>query len=305
MPKFRLATLFCAFALVGTGLPARADAPDPEVAALRTQITSLTARLDTLEKRAETRAIVAPAPAANVVTNGDFPGSFKLGGSTTSVALHGFISLQSMYDVDQNVGDKFGPGNILPPGNERNQTAHTWHFHDRLSRLSVETRTPTSAGQLRTYFATDLYGFINGGSGGQQAIQNNSYSLRVHQAYGQLGRFLAGMTWSNFVDDPDNEETLDNAGPTAALSERVPQIRYIMPVGKASLSFSAENPATDYASSAKPGLNELVSRYNPRPDLTVKYETEQKWGHAQLSAVSRKLGYDDGAGHRSTANGAG
>ncbi len=78
-----------------------------------------------------------------------------------------------------------------------------------------------------------------------------------------------------------------------------------MPVGKASLSFSAENPATDYASSAKPGLNELVSRYNPRPDLTVKYETEQKWGHAQLSAVSRKLGYDDGAGHRSTANGAG
>ena len=141
MPKFRLATFFCAFALVGTGLPARADAPDPEVAALRTQITSLTARLDTLEKRAETRAIVAPAPAANVVTNGDFPGSFNLGGSTTSVALHGFISLQSMYDVDQNVGDKFGPGNILPPGNERNQTAHTWHFHDRLSRLSVETRT--------------------------------------------------------------------------------------------------------------------------------------------------------------------
>jgi len=78
-----------------------------------------------------------------------------------------------------------------------------------------------------------------------------------------------------------------------------------MPVGKASLSFSAENPATDYASSAKPGLNELVSRYNPRPDLTVKYEAEQKWGHAQLAAVSRKLGYDDGAGHRSTANGAG
>jgi len=37
----------------------------------------------------------------------------------------------------------------------------------------------------------------------------------------------------------------------------------------------------------------------------VKYEAEQKWGHAQLAAVSRKLGYDDGAGHRSTANGAG
>jgi len=283
--------------------PASADVDQlkNEALLLRAKIDDINSRLADLEtaKTQQDKAL------AKAVGTGDFPGSSKLPGTSTSVAIHGFLSLQSMYDVNQNVGDKFGPGNILPSGNERNQTAHTWHMHDRLSRLSVETRTPTSAGALRTFFATDLYGFINGGSGGQQAIQNNSYSLRVHQAYGQLGRFLAGMTWSNFVDDPDNEETLDNAGPAGVLSERVPQIRYTMPLGKANLSFSAENPATDYASSAKPGLNELVSRYNPRPDFAVKYEIEQKWGRAQLSAVTRRLGYDDGAGHRSSADGGG
>lgn len=305
-----LALLSAAPALAADPTPAATPASvSPEsTAALKAEAEQLRAKIDDINSRlAELEAAKTQHDKAldKSVTAGAFPGSFKLPGSNTSVGIHGFVNLVAFYDRNEYLGDKFAPGAISPPGPARNQTAGSWHMQTKLTRLTFESRTPTSAGPFRTYIATDFYGFENGGSGGTQAIQNNSYSLRIHQAYATLGRFLAGMTWSNFVDDPDSFEKIDSAGPTGIPSQRLPQVRFTMPVGVANFSVSAENPVTDYADSLKAGNNELTSKYNPVPDFAFKLEAEKSWGHAQISGVIRTLAYADAAGHRSTARGGG
>jgi hypothetical protein len=292
--------------------PAAAASPAPasneSTAQLRAEADMLRAKIDDINSRlAELEAAKTQHDKAldKTVTAGSFPGSYKVPGTNTSIGIHGFVNLVGFYDKNEYLGDKFAPGNITPPGPARNQSAGSWHMQTKLTRLTFESRTPTSSGPFRTYIATDFYGFENGGSGGQQAIQNNSYSLRIHQAYATLGRFLAGMTWSNFVDDPDSYEKIDSAGPTGLPSQRIPQIRYTMPLGGVNFSVSAENPVTDYADSLKAGNNELTSKYNPTPDFAFKLETEKSWGRAQLSGVVRQLAYADTAGHKSTATGGG
>ncbi len=277
-------------------------APSPGVTAVDKTINPANA---TPGQKQQLGAVNPPAEPADLVRGGSFPGSFRLPGSDTSVAVHGWIDLQAFYDPQQYLGDKFQSGSILPPSNAREQISNSYHFHGKLTRLIVETRTPTKLGLFKTYFASDFYGFENGGSTGQQAIQNNNYGFRPVHIYGQLGGFLAGKTWSNFIDDPDSAESIDNAGPTGVPSEQVPQIRYTQHTKVGDLSVSAENPVTDYASNDKLGNTELTSKYNPVPDLTAKYEIQRKWGHLQASGVLRKLAYDDGAGHRSEANAGG
>jgi hypothetical protein len=319
----------CAAVFLWAGTPARAD----DVADIKAQIQTLTERLsDVGDIKAQIQALterlnkieqqqgqakgthVAPAgaapaaPDAEVVTGGSFPGSFKVPGTNTSIGLHGWVSLQSFYDANQYVGDKFSIGNLLPNGNAQKQTQGTWHMHGKLTRFIVESQTPTKYGTVKTYLASDFYGYENKGTTGQQSIQNNNYGLRLVHGYVALGGFLAGKTWSNFIDDADGMESLDNAGPAGVPSEQVPQIRYTFGLDRArhsTVSFSAENPATDYAGSDATVGTENASQYGPVPDLTAKYETEQKWGHVQASGVLRKLAYDDGNGHRSTASAGG
>lgn len=309
--KSLCAAVFCGAAVfLWAGTPARAD----DVTDIKAQIQALTERLGKIEQEQAqakaTKAAPTPAPSApadaEVVTGGTFPGSFKVPGTNTSIGLHGWVSLQSFYDANQYVGDKFAVGNLLPNGNGQEQTQGTWHSHGKLTRFIIESQTPTKFGNVKTYIASDFYGYENKGTTGQQSIQNNNYGLRLVHGYVSLGGFLAGKTWSNFIDDADGMESLDNAGPAGVPSEQVPQVRYTFNLDRrTTLAFSAENPATDYAGSDKSVGTENASQYGPVPDLTAKYETEQRWGHVQLSGVLRKLAYDDGAGHRSTASAGG
>jgi Porin subfamily len=319
------AAFCCAAAFLWAGAPARAD----DVTEIKAQIQALNERLSKIEQQqAQAKAAATPAPSTSAapaapaasaasaasavppdeepVVGGAFPGSFKLPGTNTSIGLHGWVSLQSFYDSNQYVGDKFAIGNLLPNGDAQAQTQGTYHMQGKLTRFIIESQTPTSFGNVKTYLASDFYGYENGGATGGQTLQNNNYGLRVVHAYVALGGFLAGKTWSNFIDDADGMESLDNAGPAGVPSEQVPQIRYTFRLDpRSTFGFSAESPATDYAGNLTTVGTEQASQYGPVPDLTAKYETEQRWGHVQASAVLRKLAYDDGAGHRSMASAGG
>ncbi len=284
----------------------------PQIAPLPTATGGITAVDKTINPANATpgqrQQLPAPQPAAeppDLVHGGSFPGSFRLPGSNTSIGVHGWVDLQAFFDPQQYLGDKFQVGDIRVPGNAKRQLESSYHFQSKLTRLIIETRTPTKLGPFKTYFASDFYGFENGGSTGQQAIQNNNYGFRPVHIYGVLGGFLAGKTWSNFIDDPDSLESLDNAGASGVPSEQVLQLRYTKQTKIGDFSLSAENPVTDYASNDKIANVELTSKYNPRPDFALKYEIQRKWGHAQLSGVTRKLAYDDGKGHRSEAEAGG
>lgn len=307
--------LCCAIAGLGAMPAAHAD----DMSKLQAEIHDLSVRLDQL-KMAQSQTAkspvvvsVAQAPTESLpptkaeqmsisdqyIRRGAMPGSFIVPGTDTSLSIGGFINFQGIYDPTENLGPKFAIGNLDPAGsNARAQSARTFHFQDKVSRLVVGSSTPSPYGNITTNFGLDFYGFVSGGDN-NQALQNNSWGARVVTAYGTIGGFLVGMANSNFIDDPDAVETFDNAGQAGLPAARTPQIRYTMPLGKGSaVSFALENPQTGYQDTR--GNIEAVTKSNPFPDLSVKYEREADWGHFQVSGVARQLGFTDQNGTRTT-----
>ncbi|HKO07037.1 MAG TPA: DcaP family trimeric outer membrane transporter [Alphaproteobacteria bacterium] len=276
---------------------------------LQAQIDSLQARLDRLEKQKASVETTQAAP-ADAVVGGDFPGSFKLPGSDTSLAIHGYIKADFIYDFDQFLGDSFVSTAIAGNHTANAHQGGYFHFDARQTRFNIETRTPTDWGQLKTFLEMDFYGtnaartdYIQSGGG------NTSNVLRMRHAYGQLGPVLAGQTWSNFDDQEDQPELLDFNGGEGNAEGRQTQLRYVAPLGKWTLSASAENPnprittftapagsATTFASC---GLlttsgGSIGNCTNPMPDLTGRVQYADSWGHVSLSGVIRDFSFNDG-----------
>ena len=68
-----------------------------EVSDLKAQIEALSQKVQNIETQKSQPAVIP----ANVVTGGDFPRSFKLPGSNTSLKFGGYVKLDAIYDVDQ------------------------------------------------------------------------------------------------------------------------------------------------------------------------------------------------------------
>jgi outer membrane murein-binding lipoprotein Lpp len=283
-----------AFALLAG--PALAAQPDE----LNGQIDRLQARLDQLEKQqSATDAKVAAAP-ADAVVGGDFPGSFKLPGSDTSVAIHGYTKLDFIYDIDQQLGDSVAFTSITPNGTPAQRRDGEFRIHARQSRLTFETRTPTAYGQLQTYIQTDFFG----ASVGSSQNVSNSDRLRLRHAYGVLGPFLAGQTWTNFASTEEYPETLDFDGPVGQVFARQGQVRYTQTFGRFQASVSAENPQGDFTTStgtspsaAEPRvLTDPANNIDRMPDFTGRLSYTDSWGHLAASALLRRLESDNGGG---------
>jgi outer membrane DcaP-like protein len=270
---------------------------------LKAQIEQLQSRLDQLEKQqgatdAKVDAKQAAAP-ADAVVGGDFPGSFKLPGSDTSMAIHGYTKLDVLIDINQQAGDSFDVTALAPNGSPAERRGGPqFRLHARQSRLTFETRTPTNYGQLQTFIQGDFFG-----AGGNQFFSNSS-SFRLRHAYGVLGPVLAGQTNSNFYNVDDNPETLDFQGPAGQIFARQPQVRYTQTLGKFRLSGSIENPEGDLTASTgatsngaiPQSPNDAVHNINRAPDLTVKGVYTDAWGHISVSGIGRRFETDNGGG---------
>jgi hypothetical protein len=243
------------------------------------------------------------AAPADAVVGGDFPGSFKLPGSDTSLAIHGYTKLDFFYDPDARIGDSFVQSSIPGNHNALSNTGPQVRLSARQSRISFETRTPTDYGQVGTYIQGDFFGTSPGSAGG-----NNTSNFRIRHAYGTLGNFLAGQTWSVFTDTDDSAETLDFEGPAGEIVARQPQVRYTIPVGNWKFIGGLENPAGQVAQvddrTFTPGSPVTVGSGAPRigannvvdraPDITAAVHYTDTWGHLQAAGVIRYFGTDNG-----------
>lgn len=309
-----LAMLGCFASGVLTATPAFADTNQD----LKAEITAQRARLEELEKQLDAikqdqKQVVANTESAlsKAVVAGDFPGSYKVPGTNTSIRLGGYIRLVMAKDLNESLGSKFQSGNIMPKGSAAKNQSGNMFVTPKLSRLTFESLTPTTDwGPLKTMLSIDAFGSEKK-SDFQEGLQNNGFHMRIVHAYASMGPLLVGQTWSNFTDDPDSAETIDTSGPGGVPSERQGQIRLTYPVGPGAASFSLENPVGDAqlpgtASGSKfatGGISDGV--VNKVPDITAKYELEGKAGHAQISAIARRFYYNDGAGHTASATGTG
>src|SRR5437588_7826031 len=206
---------------IGAGGPATAVRAD-ELQDLKTQIEALQKKVGELETKQETaEKKQAAAVPDNVVTGGAAKGSFKLPGSNTSVTLGGYVKLDAVYsNPSAGVGstaDLFLQPNAIAVGPGAGDNEHKQvKLGARESRMFVKTSTPTAWGDLVTHVEGDLYG-----ADGNESV-SNSHGARLRHAYGVLGHFLGGQTWTNFMYVPALPETLDFGGPVGQILVTVP-----------------------------------------------------------------------------------
>lgn len=305
-------------------------ASDAEVAELRAQLKILSERLAKLESQqvaernahkahkassgrhphhhraAAPAASVAKAPAVAApqvvsssaptvagegepVVGGKLPGSFKLPGTNTSIKFGGYAKLDAIYDTN-GYGNQYASFASIPLDNSAlDEQSGKFNMHARQSRLNMETHTPTSLGDLKTFFEVDFYGSARGNPN-----TTNGEGLQLRQAYGQLGKILAGQTWSNFMDMDAYPESLDYIGPAGMTFVRQAQLRYSDSLNsKTTWSVAVESPHSDFASDIVPETDLTAS---DMPDFTAKLQYKDTFGHVALRGMARKLDASDPTG---------
>jgi hypothetical protein len=288
----RAKTLALAIA-IGVGGPATAVRAD-DLQDLKAQIEALQRKVGELEMKQETTEKKQAAVPDNVVTGGATKGSFKLPGSNTSVTLGGYVKLDAVFSnpsagVDTK-GDLFLDPTAIPVGptagnNERNQVK----FGARESRLFVKTNTPTSVGDLNTHVEFDFYG-----ADGNESV-SNSHGFRLRHAYGTLGNFLAGQTWTNFMNPASLPDTLDFGGPVGQIFDRQAQVRWTQPFGgpgsatSGQWSVGVENPE---AVVQIPGGASFRADTDRLPDVTGQILFNTSIGKISVHGLVRQVRVD-------------
>lgn len=300
----RMKTIAVAISTIGL-LGATAPVFAGEVEELRAALKKITERLDQLEGQQKNQAVaiaqaakVAPAapaaaPAAlpaNVVTAGDLPGSIKIPGTDTSLKIYGYAQADATYDlksrgkdIDNNDWASFvavQPLNNTTDGKRKDQLYAT----ARTSRIGFETSTPTADGsKVHTKIEAD-FNAPNIYSG---ETLTNSVLFRLRHAYGEVGNFLAGQTWSNFSDLGSYVDSVDFNGVGTQPWVRQAQFRYTLPLNASSkLAVSVENPQAVPSNSA-PGTN-----FDKTPDLIANFTTAGNWGHFSLRGLAQQYRND-------------
>ncbi|WP_148863332.1 DcaP family trimeric outer membrane transporter [Marinobacter fonticola] len=199
---------------------------------------------------------------------------WTLPGTNTSVTIGGYVKLDMIYDMDQDLGDALDPSVLNTASDESDSSLRV---HARQSRVRIGTSTPTDLGEAKTVVEADFFG-----SGGNELF-SNSRGLRLRHAYGELNGWLAGQTWSNFMHFTAYPTTVDFNGPVGVSFVRQAQIRYTAGVGDGQFSVSAENPET----SGFEGSRDTV------PDLTARYKWSGNGGGLEVAGLARSLKTDD------------
>jgi hypothetical protein len=156
----------------------------------------------------------------------------------------------------------------------------------RQSRLGIKSSTPTSLGDLKTTFEFELFG---------TGVDEGQTTFRLRHAYGELGAFGAGQTWSPFMDPDVFPNSLEYWGPTGMVFFRNVQLRWMPIQGDKSLVVAIERPGASGDQgvySDRVELQNIRGRF-PLPDLSAAYKLSQKWGYVRVGGMLREIKWDD------------
>jgi outer membrane murein-binding lipoprotein Lpp len=206
-----------------------------------------------------------------------------------TIDLYGFVMLDSGYDFKTNDPNWFdvmrptklnsSPGQFAPDGK--------FYFGVRQTRFGVKTSTPTSLGDLKTQFEFELFG---------TGVDAGQTTFRLRHAYGELGQFGAGQTWSPFMDIDVFPNSLEYWGPSGMVFFRNVQVRW-MPIRSDStrLVFAVERPGASadggvYADRVE--LQNVQPKFD-MPDFSGHIRFIRKWGYFQAAGIARKISWVD------------
>jgi len=202
--------------------------------------------------------------------------------------IYGHAMLDMGYQAGQNHADWFDVvrPTKLPAFEDEFGKDGRWFSGVRQSRLGVKTFTPTSLGELKTTFEFELFG--TGTDAGQT-------TFRLRHAYGEVGHFGAGQTWSPFMDIDVFPNSLEYWGPNGMVFFRNVQFRWMPIQGDTRLTVAVERPGA----SGDPGiysgnvaLSGIKARF-PYPDLSAEYRLGRSWGYVEAAGIVRRIQWDD------------
>jgi hypothetical protein len=264
---------------------------------LKQAIDALTRQVAELERQQAAAARERASDATKAVTAGRPKGSFKLPESDTSVTLGGYVKLDAVFSNPSagvgNVGDlQLSPSSIAVGPDAGDHEHNQVKFGARETRLFAKTNTPTPLGDLDTHVEIDFYG-----ADGNESV-SNSHGLRLRHAYFSLGRFLAGQTWTNFMNPAALPETLDFGGPAGQIFDRQAQVRWTDTVAlpgiatPARWSVALENPETV---ATVPGGASFRADDDHVPDVTGQVALDTTFGRFSVHGLVRQVSVDSGA----------
>jgi hypothetical protein len=205
------------------------------------------------------------------------------------IDFYGFIMLDSGYDFKTNNPDWFDvvrptqlpayAGEFAPDGKV--------YYGVRQTRFGVKTATQTRFGDLKTQFEFELFG---------TGVDAGQTTFRLRHAYGELGQFGAGQTWSPFMDIDVFPNTIEYWGPNGMVFYRNVQFRW-MPVRSngLQLTFAAERPGATADQGQYADRIELMYVY-PKfdlPDFSGHLRLTREWGYVQTAGIFRKISWVD------------
>lgn len=241
------------------------------------------------------------APATAVAA--DHEGGIQLG--DLGLDVYGFVRADVIYDfkrVDPDWNDTLRVTTIPTRGDPYGGDGE-FVTSVRQSRIGVKANYPTDNGDVSGWLEFEWYGV--GGDAGQT-------TPRLRHAWATWKNLGAGQTWSNFMDPDVFPNTIDYWGPTGMIFFRNQQVRYTFDfdwLGDDEFSVAIEDPSTaltvgrfrDTSSCDLPGsdgnncgstVSEILTSKNDVPDFSVRYRSNNNWGHWQLAGIVRKLGHE-------------
>ncbi len=224
-----------------------------------------------------------PAPPAGkapiqvtTITPGATPGTtFKVGGFIKADFLATRTGDGQLAD-DATGRALYLPGQT-PVGGAKSGT--DYNAHAKFSRINFGVDSVTEGGNKAG--ALVELDFFGNALGTQTAT--NTYGATLRHAYMYWNHWLAGQTWSNFMDPAALPEAADFIGPTdGVVFVRQAQLRYT----NGGFSIALENPETTlYTRSVAGVVSTASSDRGALPDLTVRYGWKGDWGSFGVAGV--------------------
>jgi hypothetical protein len=264
--------------------------------ALQDQRLRVEDTLQHIERAESARSSVSGAPLEGIDSGLPSP----------TLEVYGFVMADAIYDINRvdpdwkstlrpsripvqcspaaDPADPDLPGPDAGCGNDGESTLSA-----RQSRFGVKGLIPTPVGDLTTRFEFDLFGV------GDDAGQT---TFRLRHAWGELGQFGAGQTWSLFMDPDVFPNTIDYWGPAGMVFFRNVQVRWTPVDGdglRAAIAIESPGAALDQGEIDTDDLQQLgggITSWDQLPDVTAQLRLDQDWGHIQVAAIARRLGYE-------------
>jgi hypothetical protein len=205
-----------------------------------------------------------------------------------SMEIYGFAMLDMGHDFTVINPNWFDTVRVtkLPSFDGEFGEDHNTFAGVRQTRFGVRTSSPTTIGELKTTFEFELFG---------TGVDEGQTTFRLRHAYGELGQFGAGQTWSPFMDPDVFPNSLEYWGPTGMVFYRNVQFRWMPIKGQTSLTVALERPGGSGDAGRFEDRNEVqnIRGRFPLPDLTGQFTFGRNWGYVRAAGAVRRLNWDD------------